>query len=293
MTDPMRWRDQGADAFEVALLASADADAGSRAARVRSLAALGATSGRRGVHDAGIGCEGGGRLGSLGRLSVKWLGVGAIVGLGSLAAAQGLGPRRAPSLMLSGVVATVGARASQSHRWVPRVQHTPAKEEVLEATASDPDAENAPHGNGSSSRPALLDEGAKAQPSPPRGGEAESATVRRAVEASDGLMARRSPAPSEPRSLREELSREVALLDQARGLLSRGQPRAAIAVLERRDREIRSGVLGPEARLLKVEALLRSGNRRGAEAVAKRELSRHPRGPHADRLLALLGEQKP
>ena len=317
MTDPMRWRDQEADAFEASLLASAEADTGSHGARVRSLAALASTA--RQLANGGTRSRPSGLvvLGSFGHRPLKWLGVGAIAGLGSLAAAQGLSPRGEPSPVLSRLVPQLVARASPSNPWVPGATSTlranplsaiPPGEACAEAAllgkrsealSERSDAPSSPLSKRTEGSSTPLSKRSKGSSTPTRGHFESPLTVQRSGTVSGKgktkakAKAARPLGRSEPGALQEKLSREVALLDQARSLLARGKPRAALAALERREREIKSGVLGPEAKLLKVEVLLRVGHRRSAEALANGELARHPRGPHADRLNTLLGEQKP
>ncbi|MBN1605272.1 MAG: hypothetical protein JW940_01490 [Polyangiaceae bacterium] len=101
----------------------------------------------------------------------------------------------------------------------------------------------------------------------------------------------RSSEVKQPES--ESLTREVALLREARLALARGDARAALVAIDRRDREFPQGSLGPEATLLRVESLVRAGDRARAKLVASSFLRRQPRGPHADRMRTLLGENKP
>jgi hypothetical protein len=85
-----------------------------------------------------------------------------------------------------------------------------------------------------------------------------------------------------------QLGREVALLDEARAALARGDAHAAAAALDRREREVGKGVLGPEATVTRVEVLLRAHKRAQAIQVGEQFLARQSRGPHADRLRSLL-----
>ena len=96
-----------------------------------------------------------------------------------------------------------------------------------------------------------------------------------------------------PKLESQSLAREVALLREARLALARGDARAALGAIDRRDREFPRGSLGPEATVLRVESLVRAGDRARARTVASSFLRRQPRGPHADRMRALLGENKP
>lgn len=85
-----------------------------------------------------------------------------------------------------------------------------------------------------------------------------------------------------------ELSREVRLVDEARRELASGNATAALAALDRREREVSARALDPEASLVRVEALFASGQSARAADLAKRTLAAHPKGPSAARLRQLL-----
>jgi hypothetical protein len=91
-------------------------------------------------------------------------------------------------------------------------------------------------------------------------------------------------APAPP-AARGSLAEEVRALDEARLLLRQGRPAQALALLEGR----RAGVLSAEAAVLRVEALLRSGQRAAAEREAAPIIANNPQGLHAARVRALLG----
>jgi hypothetical protein len=93
---------------------------------------------------------------------------------------------------------------------------------------------------------------------------------------------------STPSARETELSRELELLDRARRDLASGDPRSALSALERREREIENRALNPEATLVRVQALLASGERDRALALAKEFLSRVSSGPHAERMRRLI-----
>ncbi len=78
MTDPQRLVDQGADDFELSLLRSARLDVGPEDARVRCAAALGAATllGAKAGAASAVG------------LIVKWIGIGAVLGLGAAGAVK-------------------------------------------------------------------------------------------------------------------------------------------------------------------------------------------------------------
>jgi hypothetical protein len=90
-----------------------------------------------------------------------------------------------------------------------------------------------------------------------------------------------------------QLSREIALLDQARGELARGNAAAALATLAQRERELSRRVLEPEAVVVRVQALLASGQRARATAIAEAAIATEPGGSYAQRLRRTLNAKMP
>jgi TolA-binding protein len=87
----------------------------------------------------------------------------------------------------------------------------------------------------------------------------------------------------------ERLAEEVALVDQARGALARGDARAALAALDDYDARFKVRRFAPEALYLKMESLLRLGNADAARAVAERLATSFPKSPHTARARQVLG----
>ena len=87
----------------------------------------------------------------------------------------------------------------------------------------------------------------------------------------------------------DPLHDEVLRLDEARAKLARGDAAGALVSLDQHDREFPRGLLGAEADVLRVEALVKAGRRDEAHARGERLLEREPNGPHAKRLRTLLG----
>jgi hypothetical protein len=109
-----------------------------------------------------------------------------------------------------------------------------------------------------------------------------------AVEATDAASAspagRRAVVRSQP-----DISPEIAALDEARTALRQGRAQDALAALDRYGAEYgKNGGLRVEAMVLRIDALLRSGNRARATALANAFLARNPKSPYAARVRALL-----
>jgi hypothetical protein len=99
-------------------------------------------------------------------------------------------------------------------------------------------------------------------------------------EAAAGARRRSAPQPT--------IAAEIAALDRVRSLL-RTDPSAALAQLARYGREFPRGALRQEARLLQIEALVKSGQREAARSLAQKFLRDNPNTPHAHRVRSLAG----
>jgi hypothetical protein len=89
-------------------------------------------------------------------------------------------------------------------------------------------------------------------------------------------------------SLGQALREETAALARARDALKAGHARAALTQLDRYRNEWPNGSLGPEATVLRVEALLALGQDRAARQVAEPLMRARPDSFHARRLRDLL-----
>ena len=86
----------------------------------------------------------------------------------------------------------------------------------------------------------------------------------------------------------ERLAEEVALVDQARGALARGDGSAAIAALDQYEARFTQRKFAPEALYLRMEALLKLGRTSAGRAVAARLVAGYPRSPHTARARQVL-----
>jgi hypothetical protein len=105
-----------------------------------------------------------------------------------------------------------------------------------------------------------------------------------------------SPAAAPPRAERalvspKTLSAEVAVLDTVKQLLVAGDPASALNALAKYHASFPAAVLGPEATVLEVQALMAQGDaahRARAVGLARRFVKLHPTSPHASQLEAVL-----
>jgi hypothetical protein len=100
------------------------------------------------------------------------------------------------------------------------------------------------------------------------------------------------PPVHETRGPDAELSEQLALLRHARAALDTGSPAAATRWLSEYDRRFgNASSLSPEARYLRLDALLASGRREEARSVAREIIARDAKGPHVSRALGVLDEK--
>ncbi len=82
------------------------------------------------------------------------------------------------------------------------------------------------------------------------------------------------------------LAEEVAAIDAARATLDRGDAAGSLGQLDAYQRRFPRGTLRQEAAVMRIDALLRAGDRRAARALADRLLAAGP-GPYAERIRSL------
>lgn len=277
MIDPTRLLDDGGDPFERALLGSARRDHGSLAAQTRCIAA--ATAATVVVtHATATAATAVAAATAAKAATATSIGAGLIVKAVAIGFAVGLG--------VQGVVAV------SNH-----VNRDPSTQ------PHKPPAVTSNHSKGSPTPMAVVTSPVEPEAIPsvaPQRALAPSAAAR--VVASSGAAGEQPS--SEPRlkvldepqtdlpisvTRDDSLEREVAVLDEARRfVLAHGYDRTLL-LLDRYQRDFPAGALGPEALVLRVQALLGLRRRAEAEALAKRFMALHPSSPISKRLNALLG----
>jgi hypothetical protein len=86
------------------------------------------------------------------------------------------------------------------------------------------------------------------------------------------------------------LAEEVASLQAARAALAAGEAEKALALLDGHQRRFPQGALRVEADMVRIEALAKAGDARGAAARARRFAEEHPDTPYARRARVLVGD---
>ena len=101
----------------------------------------------------------------------------------------------------------------------------------------------------------------------------------------------RVPPPQSVKSSEHGLSEEVRLIDLSRSALRTGDATRCLRLLDERRQRFPNGALGPEAALLRIEALSSSGQQTAAEQEGTRFLVQQPTGPLAGKVRTLLGRK--
>jgi hypothetical protein len=86
------------------------------------------------------------------------------------------------------------------------------------------------------------------------------------------------------------LNGEIAAIDAARAKLDRGDPRGCLAALDDYERRFPRPVLWQEATVMRIDALLRSGDQKRARSLADRFLAQNPKSPYSARIRSVLGD---
>ena len=122
-----------------------------------------------------------------------------------------------------------------------------------------------------------------------------SATAPSATAAASVMAAAPPPAPASTsaKSSASSLTDEVAAIDAARATLDQGDARGCLAKLDAYQRAFPRGALWQEATVMRIDALLRAGDRKGARALADRFLARNPASPYSARIRSLVGDTNP
>jgi hypothetical protein len=86
---------------------------------------------------------------------------------------------------------------------------------------------------------------------------------------------------------------ELAMLDRARSATSAGDTGRALSILDVYAARFPRGAMAPEAAVLRVEALVKAGDRPGATRFANAFLASAPHSPYAARIQSLLSSSNP
>lgn len=261
MADLRRLLDEGATEFEARLLSSAKDDGPSPASRHRIVAGLGVglspalmTSGVQAGHFRWLR-----RI--VERLKVSWP-VGAGIAAAAVAAAALVDP---PSF---------SARGDEPSDSAPAAPNTAA------VAAPPSEAPSSPEDSSESAAAPTPDASESVtEESSPAARPASRRAPARASRDADGEQA-------------SALSQELALLDAARAAIAQGNPRRALRLLDEHGQRFTKPRLPTEASVLRIEALVRSGDRAQARKLGEAFLARHVNGPYERRVRSLIGDAK-
>jgi hypothetical protein len=97
-----------------------------------------------------------------------------------------------------------------------------------------------------------------------------------------------SGAPSARSAIADDFAAQLALVDRARRAVAAGDSALALDLLDLLEREHGARRFGPEATAIRIEALVRGGNRPLAETLADQFIARHPSHPLVPRVRSLI-----
>jgi hypothetical protein len=254
MKDPQRFIERGAGELERELVASMHDDAPPAAARARALAALGAGAALTATASATTAATLAAKaaLPSVAALATKWLVVGAGVSL----LAAGVAHQAGWSFGATGP--RVPAHAAR-----PATEHASPRRIVVPTRKAEPAL--SPTATSTFEGPQPL-----ASSRPSTGARLQSVEIRSVPDV--------------------ELAKEVRALDQVRQAALAHDPKRALRLVAAYQSAFPLGKLGPEATVLRIEALIASGNKPAAANLARGFLRSDPAGPLAERVRTLLGE---
>jgi hypothetical protein len=299
---------EAGSAFEREILASATLDVGSDRSFARTAAALGVGVTAAAATTASAGAATSGAAGSVGPTAstsaagfAKWIVI-------AVAVAGATGAVEATRAWSSTAVRDVASTHAEPRRGPARGP----------APASAPEAPEVPLGAALSAAPSSASPSGAARNVPSSAGSIEPAPIAgsrtlggprpaafaiapRAITDDPGRTAVQttasSTAPNAPRSIAPSapsstLTAEVEVLDRVRRALARGDGRSALRDLDVYAQSFAQPVLGAEAYVLRVDALLEEGERAKAVALSREFLEANPASPHAPHLRSVI-EQNP
>jgi hypothetical protein len=271
------------------LLRSAGADAAPRHSRKRAFAAASLAASTVVVTS---GTAAAGVAGSTLAIGLKWIGVGFLAGTVTMGAASISISEREDT-----AVEVEERHESAATSETPRAARGGA---VLEQPAPDPvfappEATGEPVSSPSAAPPRPMATPSHAIGRIPSGAAIAPATTG-VPSRSFALEAEAPPHPppvaASGRRKSDAFAAELGLVDQARRAVAANRPDVALSLLNRLESENRNKSFGPEATAIRVEALVRSGDRATAARLARDFIARHPNHPLVERVQALVNHPK-
>jgi hypothetical protein len=284
--DLPRLRDSSGSELGRRLLRSAAGDAAPAQSRKRALAAAGLAASTVVVSS---GTAAAGLAASTMALTLKWVGVGFLAGTVTLGAASISIDRREDSR------ATVDERreAPQSPEADRAARALAAPERMTGEPAAPPPAatresESSVSSRSVAPRPAGTPSPAALRPAPP----AAAPAIGTQAPSRSFALEREAPEAAAPSvSKGDAFEVELGLVDQARRAIAADRPDVALSLLDRLDRESRTRSFGPEATVIRIEALMHAGDRSTAERLARDFVARHPNHPLVERVQGLVQQR--
>ncbi|WP_438027232.1 hypothetical protein [Sorangium sp. So ce233] len=273
MTDPKPLGELGEEEtteLERALLRSWKHESPSSSARARALAIAGLAAGTSAAPDAHAAPAPAPKAAAGKLLTLAKWGLGAVIGAGLLGA--GVALLRPP------------APPSAAPPSAPPAVTAPPVADEPPPVAGEPPAASAPP-----VMPALAPSEAVTRAPSPLQGSASPSPAPAAAASPPRPKGAASRARSAPVAPADALGEQVAMIDRARHALGAGDAAGCLAALDAHDARFPRSAMGEEATVLRIEALIRLGDRARAADLGQRFLASRPTSPHAAGVRALLG----
>lgn len=227
------------------------------------------------------------KTGSLAML--KWVGVAGMVGVGAVTGAMSirdasLGAASSIAAISAALSPTTGARGIGRSDQAEAVESSPSR---TPPSPRDPPISLQPPALTTAAAPAIARQEGEAS-------RTTSATTRTAASATgDHPVTSDAPWNALPEPRASTVRSELAMLDAARGAMAAGAPRRALSILDTYSIRFPNGAMAPEAAVLRIEGLVKVGDRSAAKKLADAFLANDPDSPYLERLRSILGTSKP
>jgi len=318
MSDPKRLSEGSESSFERALLRAGRANA-PRDAKQRAIVVASGAMAASGLATAGAAAEGAAAATKIGSIAAaKWIAVLGVASAGGLTGAAVLhrANEQATARAVERANAPPGRRVAGRPPSVPASRSDPAAPAVSTAPAAlaAAPAPSNPRLGGAAPVTAPSNEGRALEPVRPAARtesairKPSAAVVTATTENQRPLNALPPAVPEVPATpdvpvpapsaepalpIGSRLHAELETIDQARAALHSGDTRRALGLLDQYEGRFPRGAMAPEAAVLRIEVLVKGGDRLGAKRVADAFLKSNPESPYAPRIQWLLSTSIP
>jgi hypothetical protein len=219
---------------------------------------------------------------------LKWVGVASIAGVGAMTAAMAtrdasLGTGSSVGAVSGAPSPVAGAHGITRSGQAKAVEDNPRR--ALPPLEGTPPAPPLPARTTAAGPAVAAQDGAASRTTSP--------AIRVAAAAGDDPVTSGAPWTAMPGPRVSTVRAELATLDAARGAIAADEPARALSILEAYSARFPGGAMAPEAAVLRVEGLLKAGDRSAARRFADAFLATDPDSVYVERLQSMLEMSKP